>query len=104
MHEKAEKEAPNAGKADIDDQFNLEELSEITKLLLRINAYGKSRFQRSLDTREAGKDKKTFEIDLNYFVDWFRKNEYKLKEKMDFFYGPYLNDIAMIENTRKRKV
>jgi len=37
-------------------------------------------------------------------VDWFRKNENKLKDKMDFFYGPYLNDIEMIENIRKRKV
>ena len=73
-------------------------------MLLRINAYGKQRFQRSLDTREAGKDKKTFEIDLNYFVDWFRKNEYKLKDKIDFFYGPYLNDTEMIESIRKRKV
>ena len=71
---------------------------------MRINNYGKQRFKRKLDIKEEGKDKKTFEIDLNYFVEWFRKNEIRLKEKMEFFYGPQLNDTVMIENIRNRKV
>ena len=27
-----------------------------------------------------------------------------MKEKIEYFYGPQLNDHEMIENTRKRKV
>ena len=38
IYDQTEKEEEEPEK---DDQFNLEELSEITKLLLRINTYGK---------------------------------------------------------------
>jgi len=40
-YDQTEKEEWNIEEAEQDDQFNLEELSEITKLLLRINMYGK---------------------------------------------------------------
>ena len=64
--------------------------------MIRLNKYGNSRFKNRLDVELNGQDKKRFEIDLKYFVKWFRKNENRMREKFEYFYGPILDDQNMI--------
>lgn len=82
--------------ADIYSEKDDKELTDITQLMIRLNKYGNSRFKNRLDLELDGQDKKRFEIDLRYFVKWFRKNENRMKEKFEYFYGPILDDQNMI--------
>jgi hypothetical protein len=45
-----------------------------------------------------------YEIDTEYFAYWFDSNLKKIKDKYDYFYGPYSKDHMMIDNVRSRTI
>lgn len=56
---------------------------------MRINQYGKNCIKDKVETERKGQDQNRYEIDFQYFKNWFRENETRLMNKIEYFYGPY---------------
>ena len=56
----------------------------------------------ALNALEARNDKKRYEIELQYFKEWFKINYDKLRNKFEYFYSPYLSNPNMKAKLRKR--
>ena len=69
--------------------------------MIKIHKYGKQHFEDQLDQQES--DKKKFEVDIKYFTEWFSQGEKRIRDKFEYFYGPYTHDKEMIENIKKRR-
>lgn len=44
-------------------------LSDVIKLMIRIDKSARKKFEQQLEHSES--DKKKFEVDIRYFTDWF---------------------------------
>ena len=72
--------------------------------MIQINKFGKQHIKQKMENEKEGQDLNRYEIDLEYFADWFKSNENKIKDKYDYFYGPYSKDHMMIDNVRSRTI
>ena len=74
---------------------------DFIKLLIKIDRYAQSNFQKELE--KSGADKKKFETDMKYFTEWFEKSYQNNRSKFEFFYGPYLEDNKNILKSIKKR-
>jgi len=48
--------------------------NEVIKLMIRVNKHAKKSFEQKINMNEQG-DKKRFQVEIKYFVEWFHKHE-----------------------------
>ena len=79
--------------------------------MLMVNRYGKFSIEKrqELQQKEQGDkyyiDKKKYETDLNYFKDWFTRNDELLRKKYIYFYIPYMEKNSQeLVQWRKNKI
>ena len=60
--------------------------------MIRIDRYAKKNFDRIANNSNNQLDKNKFEVDMMYFIEWFKANEKQQIAKYEYFYGPYMND------------